>query len=230
MRGLALRTLVEAVASPTHQTERTVPGPRPHLGPARQLDPCMTGVLCGLAGLQRSLLTARCLRIDKQFDCFQLNALLHTLQVLCRPGLPQRLVSPQSAFRPGPRPSCHPFDRFEPAADVRMLHQTPLLALLRRLEAQNIWRMSHNVLSAQPFSASAAVEAARGEEGWVRRRRSASGRMRRGRRSVLAATQAARRHCSNAPLCWGTFLGRGACVGLRRAHYKLPGPLPHCLG
>lgn len=52
-----------------------------------------------------------------------------------------------------------------------MLHQTPLLALLRRLEAQNIWRMSHNVLSSQPFSTSAAVEAAYGEEGWVRRRR-----------------------------------------------------------
>ncbi|KAL4434684.1 hypothetical protein ABPG77_002807 [Micractinium sp. CCAP 211/92] len=42
-----------------------------------------------------------------------------------------------------------------------MFQQTPLLALLRRLEAQNIWRMSHNVLSAQPFSASAAAEAAR---------------------------------------------------------------------
>ena len=33
--------------------------------------------------------------------------------------------------------------------------QTPVLALLRRLEAQNIWRMTYNVMPQQTFSAAA---------------------------------------------------------------------------
>ena len=40
-----------------------------------------------------------------------------------------------------------------------MLNQSPLLALLRRLEAQNIWRMTYNVLPSQPFSTAAQAEA-----------------------------------------------------------------------
>lgn len=44
---------------------------------------------------------------------------------------------------------------------------TPLLALLRRLEAQNIWRMSHSVLSAQHYSSAAAAEPAAGVWVWV---------------------------------------------------------------
>lgn len=77
-----------------------------------------------------------------------------------------------------------------------MFQQTPLLALLRRLEAQNIWRMSHNVLSAQPFSASAAAEAARGESSWVCHRRCRSGRPVALRPPVsLAAAQASRVLC-----------------------------------
>lgn len=42
-----------------------------------------------------------------------------------------------------------------------MLPQTPLLALLRRLEAQQIWRMSYNVLPMQQqYSTAAQVEPA----------------------------------------------------------------------
>lgn len=45
MRGLeALRTLVEAFASPD-TNRKDPPRPEPQLGRARQLDPCMTGVL-----------------------------------------------------------------------------------------------------------------------------------------------------------------------------------------
>ena len=42
------------------------------------------------------------------------------------------------------------------------MQQTPLLTLLRRLEAQNIWRMSYNVLPMQHYSAAAAPEPASG--------------------------------------------------------------------
>ena len=41
--------------------------------------------------------------------------------------------------------------------------QTPVLALLRRLEAQNVWRMTYNVMSPQTFSTAAAMPLASDE-------------------------------------------------------------------
>ena len=55
---------------------------------------------------------------------------------------------------------------------------SPLLALLRRLEAQNIWRMTYNVLPMQQNSSTAQQEASSGARPWGRERweRCAGGR------------------------------------------------------
>lgn len=90
----------------------------------------------------------------------------------CRPLVPPALLtkltppvaSPAQLVCAGLRLSHCPTSLDRTAA---MLQQTPLLALLRRLEAQNIWRMSHTVLSAQQYSAAAAVEATRGKQSRV---------------------------------------------------------------
>jgi hypothetical protein len=36
------------------------------------------------------------------------------------------------------------------------MHSSPVLALLRRLEAQNVWRMTYNVMPQQQFSTAVA--------------------------------------------------------------------------
>ena len=77
---------------------------------------------------------------------------------------------------------------------------TPLLALLRRLEAQNIWRMSYNVLGSQQYSAASAAEAAAGARKRERRDRPLASRRPAAGVQTLAPWPAAAPHAA----AWAT--------------------------